>query len=372
MEFCILKEIHRFFEELWYHPSPMADDEGDEEVGGLVDEEEQEELFEQMSKEDREAVLRNTRWNVYLFLGIAAIFFAGALFPWPFSAVDDNFSSTAEKDLGLLMGLPIPGEDVFDVPITLEVEVVEPPAKPNVQVGVYIIQEKDCTSPAMADKEVLAREGGSHEYQFQMKKAIAGEILSFDFNVDPGEYCAKILYVEANEVVENNETVIQISGADDDGRAVLSVNGGIWQLQAVFGIVGLCCLALSIFAFIGAQKNGKIHREILEKDPNTLEQQVLSAAVSSVVAAGPSGPPPSSGPTGPPPSGPEGPPGTPPASPEAPVEEAEVQAAPEAPAPVYEATSEGYYYIKNPDGSYEPTAYILNEHGQYIPYEASQ
>ena len=350
----------------------MADDAEDEEVGGLADEEEQEELFEQMSKEDREAVLRNARWNVYLFLGIASIFFAGALFPWPFSAVDDNFTSTAEKDLGLLMGLPIPGEDVFDVPITLEVEVVEPPAIANVQVGVYIIHEKDCTSPAMADKEVLARGGGSHEYQFQMKKAIAGEMLQFDFDVDPGEYCAKILYVEANEVEENGEMVTQISGADDDGRATLRVSGGIWQLQAVFGIVGLCCLALSIFAFIGAQKNGKIHREILEKDPNTLEQQVLNAAVSSVIAAGPSGPPPSNGPSGPPPSDPEGPPGSPPASPEAPVEAEPVSPPQDTPDVVYEGVGDGYYYIKNSDGSYQPTAYILNEQGQYIPYEASQ
>jgi len=39
---------------------------------------------------------------------------------------------------------------------------------------------------------------------------------------------------------------------------------------------------------------------------------------------------------------------------------------------VYEGTGDGYYYIKNSDGSYEPTAFILNEQGQYVPYEASQ
>jgi hypothetical protein len=351
---------HRFFEELYGCPFTMADDIEDEEVGGLVDEDEQEELFEQMSKEDRESVLRNARWNVYLFLGIAAIFFAGALFPWPFDAVDDNFSQSAEKDLGLLMGLPIPGEDVFDVPISIEVEVFDPPAVSNVQVGVYVIHEKDCTSPAMAEKEVEAREGKSHAYQFQMKKAIAGQTLSFDFDVDPGEYCAKVLYVQVEEVEENGETTKVISGADMDGNAQLSVRGGIWQLQAVFGIVGLCCLALSIFAFIGAQKNGKIHRELLEKDPHTLEQQVLIAAASSIVSAGPSGPPPG-GPQGPPPAAHEEF-----SAPEAMTPEVVTQSE-----PVYETSGDGYYYLKNSDGSYEPTPYILNEQGQYVPFEAS-
>lgn len=351
---------HRFFEELYGCPFTMADDIEDEEVGGLVDEDEQEELFEQMSKEDRESVLRNARWNVYLFLGIAAIFFAGALFPWPFDAVDDNFSQSAEKDLGLLMGLPIPGEDVFDVPISIEVEVFDPPTVSNVQVGVYVIHEKDCTSPAMAEKEVEAREGKSHAYQFQMKKAIAGQTLSFDFDVDPGEYCAKVLYVQVEEVEENGETTKVISGADMDGNAQLSVRGGIWQLQAVFGIVGLCCLALSIFAFIGAQKNGKIHRELLEKDPHTLEQQVLIAAASSIVSAGPSGPPPG-GPQGPPPAAHEEF-----SAPEAMTPEVVTQSE-----PVYETSGDGYYYLKNSDGSYEPTPYILNEQGQYVPFEAS-
>jgi hypothetical protein len=352
---------HRFFEELEGCPFTMADEHEDEEVGGLTDEDEQEELFEQMSKEDRESVLRNARWNVYLFLGIASIFFAGALFPWPFDAVDDNFSQSAEKDLGLLMGLPIPGEDVFDVPISLDVEVFDPPAVANVQVGVYIIHEKDCTSPAMAEKEVQAREGNSHQYQFQMKKAVAGETIRFDFDVDPGEYCAKVLYVQVEEAVENGETTEVISGADLDGNAQLTVRGGIWQLQAVFGIVGLCCLALSIFAFIGAQKNGKIHRDLLEKDPLSVEQQVLSAASSSIVALGPSGPPPG-GPQGPPPSV-----DAKPLPPVTPITEDVVTQS----EPVYETSGDGYYYIKNPDGSYEPTPYILGEDGQYVPFEAS-
>ena len=348
----------------------MSDETESDEVGGLSDEEEQEQLFENLSRDEREEVLRNARWNVYLFLGIAAIFFAGALFPWPFTAVDDNFSSSAEKDLGLLMGLPIPGDDAFDVPLTLDVDVVEPPTTANVQVGVYIIQEKDCTSPAMAEKEATAREGTEHNFQFQMKKAIAGETLTFEFDVDPGEYCAKVLYV-----TQESGTGI-ISGADQDGRAKLSVKGGIWQLQSIFGIVGLCCLSLSIFAFLGAQKNGKLHRKILESDPNTIEQQVLS----SVIAAGPSGPPPS-GPSGPPPSGPAGPP---PSAGHVDAVEAE-EAAPTEPhteptaqPPIekshteleYVGTGDGYYYIRNPDGSFDQTPYVLNNDGQYIPYSA--
>ena len=55
-------------------------------------------------------------------------------------------------------------------------------------------------------------------------------------------------------------------------------------------------------------------------------------------------------------SGPAGPPE--PHTPEASTEE-----------PTFEATDNGYFFRKMPDGSYDQTVYVQSEDGSYVPYE---
>ena len=67
---------------------------------------------------------------MFLYLGVAALLFLFALFPMPFSADYDGFSNSAEKDLGFVWGLPLDGEDMFDVPMRLTVPATSPPSDP--------------------------------------------------------------------------------------------------------------------------------------------------------------------------------------------------------------------------------------------------
>ena len=63
-------------------------------AGALAVDEDQDELLEEMSLEERKERLKKARWNVFLYLGIAAILFGFALFPMPFSADYDAFSKS--------------------------------------------------------------------------------------------------------------------------------------------------------------------------------------------------------------------------------------------------------------------------------------
>ena len=85
-------------------------------AGALAVDEDQDEVQEELSLEERKDRLKQARWNVFLYLGIAAILFAFALFPMPFSADYDDFSKSAEKDVGFVWGLPLQGEDMLMFP----------------------------------------------------------------------------------------------------------------------------------------------------------------------------------------------------------------------------------------------------------------
>ena len=99
----------------------MDEDASEDSTGALVVDEDQDELMEEMSMEERKERLKRARWNVFLSLGLAAIMFAFALVPMPFSAEYDGFTTSAEKDLGYVWGLPLSGEGLFDVPVVVEV-----------------------------------------------------------------------------------------------------------------------------------------------------------------------------------------------------------------------------------------------------------
>ena len=172
----------------------------------------------------------------------------------------------------------------------------------------YVIEQDDCTDFTLSEKMQEAKGGDSHAYQYQEadSRVLAGGTYDFEFNIDPGQYCL------IAEYIDGNGDKITSSGS------ALNVEGKLYPNQFFGGILGLLCLSLSGFAFVGAQKHGTALRKILEGENETTESKVLSEASKARIAAGPGGAPPA-GPTGPPgappaeQTGPAGPPGAPPA-----------------------------------------------------------
>ena len=317
-----------------------------------------EEAGEELTLDQRQDELKKSRWNVFLWLGIAVLMFTFALFPMPFSADYDDFTDSAEKDIGLVWGPSLSGDDLFDVPLHLDVTAVNPPKYSNTSINAYVIKMNNCQQNLGIFTEE-AKTGGNHAYQYQsMGDLIEGEEYTFKFSVDPGQYCIIVQYF--------NETSGEVDSTFNND---MMVKGKVWPNQVIGGLFGLICLSLSAFAFIGAQKHGAHVKKLLETGDESTEQKVLASLTDARVAAGPTGPP-SPGPTGPPAPGPSGPPavgptGPPQAQPTAVTEQPVAEPAPVAPsAPPAEATFEpaegGYFYKKLPDGSYEQTVYVQN------------
>lgn len=339
-------------------------------AGALAVDEDQDELLEDLSLEERQERLKKARWNVFLYLGVAAIFFGFALFPMPFSADLDDFSKSAEKDVGLVWGMPLDGEDLFDVPMRLTVTATEPPTEPSINIAVYVIEQKDCTDYSLAEKMVDAEGGNSHAAQYQegSEQVVPEGEYEFEFNIDPGHYCLIAHYIDA--------TGVKIA----DGNMGMSVEGKLYPNQFFGGVAGLACLSLSAFAFVGAQRHGAAMRKILEGESESTEAKVLSEASQARIMAGPAGPPQ------------DGPPGAPPGEADEPAStgsDVESTTAPaseptlsppaaevgnEAAPPVtlegtFEPAENGYFFRKMPDGSYDQTVYVQNAQGAYEPYQ---
>lgn len=332
-------------------------------AGALAVDEDQDERMEEMSLDERKERLKKARWNVFLYLGVAAILFGFALFPMPFSADYDGFSKSAEKDIGLVWGVPVDGEDMFDVPMRLTVTVNEAPTTDVINIAVYVIEQEDCTDYTLSEKMQEAKAGDSHSYQYQEtdKRVLEDGTYDFEFNIDPGQYCLIAEYVDGNgdKITSDQQS--------------LSVEGKLYPNQFIGGLLGLLCLGLSGFAFVGAQKHGAVLRKILEGENETTESRVLSEASQNRIAAGPSGAPPSSGPSGPPGAPSAGPSGPPAASPSdatatetATVPHEESSTGTEE---TYEPAENGYFFRKMPDGSYDQTVYVKTDDGTYVPHE---
>ena len=320
----------------------------------------QEEVMEELTLDQRKDELKKSRWNVFLWLGIAVLMFTFALFPMPFSASYDDFTDSAEKDIGLVWGPSLSGDDLFDVPLHLDVTADNPPTYSNTSINAYVIKMNNCQQNLGIFTEE-AKLGGNHAYQYQsIGDLIEGEEYTFKFSVDPGQYCIIVQYF--------NETSGEVDSTFNND---MSVKGQVWPNQVIGGIFGLICLSLSGFAFIGAQKHGSHVKQILENGDESTEEKVLASLTDARVAAGPTGPP-SPGPTGPPAAGPTGPPQ---AQQTAVIEQPVAEPAPVAsstpPAEaIFEPAEGGYFYKKLADGSYEQTVYVQNADGTYAPYES--
>ena len=308
--------------------------------------EDRDEIMKDMTLEERQEALKRSRWNVFLYLGLAALMFGFALFPFPFTA--EPVGNSYEQDLGFVWGAPLDGEDFTDVPIEIEVTATNPPANPDARIAVYMINSDDCTANDILELKRDARIDPSHDKQFQMsnKAPIVDEVVTFEFNVDGGGQCLFAEYVDKDDTSD-----ILIGGMD--------IDGSMWPNQIWAGIFAILFLGLSGFAFLGAQKHGAGVKALTEPGKKSTEEEVLEQT------AGPTGPPPSTGPSGPPQAGPSGPPeASGPAGPPEPH-------APEAGTgePTFEAADNGYFFRKMPDGSYDQTVYLQAEDGSYVPYE---
>ena len=316
-----------------------------------VPDEDRGEAVEAMTLKQRQEALKQSRWNVFLWLGIAVLMFGFALFPMSFDETYDGFTNSAEKDIGWVWGPSLPGEDFMDVPLTIDAEVQNPPAALDVNLAAYALQEKDCAKNLGAETE-QARDGNDHAYQYKLleETPVAGGVYTFDFQLDSGHYCVIVQFVDSDG---NNI---------GDSATKMTIDGAVYPNQVIAGIFGVVCLGLSAFAFIGAQRHGESVKNMLEKDLETTETKVLASISNERIAAGPTGPPGPAGPAGPPPAdGPSGPPQS--------ETVAEASADEQSAEGVYEPAENGYYFRKMPDGSYDQTVYVKNEDGTYIPHQ---
>ena len=342
----------------------MTDEEAVTASEKITTDADQEEIEEILTLDQRKEELKKSRWNVFLWLGIAVLMFTFALFPMPFSAGYDDFTHSVEKDIGFVWGPSLPGDDLFDAPLHLEVLISSPPTHSEIRLDAYVIKQNNCQQNLGVFTEE-AKLGTNHAYQYQsVDTLIEDEEYTFKFSVDPGQYCVIIQYF--------NETSGEV---DKTSSNDMSVKGKMWPNQVIGGIFGIICLSLSAFAFIGAQKHGAHVKSILENGDESTEDKVLASLTGARVAAGPTGAPPSAGPTGGPPSaGPAGPPEAVEApvaqTPAEPVEEI-TQTAPEpvSSEAIFEPAEGGYFFKKLPDGTYEQTVYVQNADGSYTPHE---
>jgi len=308
--------------------------------------EDRDEIMKDMTLEERQEALKRSRWNVFLYLGLAALMFGFALFPFPFTA--EPVGNSYEQDLGFVWGAPLDGEDFTDVPIEIEVTATNPPTNSDARIAVYLINSDDCTGSEMLDLKLAARTDASHDNQFQIsnKAPIEDEVLTFDFNVDGGGQCLFVEYVDKDDLGE------PLFGS-------MEIDGSMWPNQIWAGIFAILFLSLSGFAFVGAQKHGAGVKALTEPSKKSTEEEVLEQT------AGPTGPPPSKGPSGPPQAGPSGPPeASGPAGPPEPHTPEPVSAE-----PTFEPAENGYFFRKMPDGSYDQTVFVQAEDGSYVPYE---
>ena len=386
----------------------MDEDEHSDEMDAEVDDSPVE-----LTLEEKEILLKKSRWNVFLSLGLAIIMFILSLVPISTGLVVDSYSK--DYDTGQLYGIPISGADFTDIPTDVVLTIEQLPVSTK-RIDVFLIEAESCVIESngimqeYTDKDgntlsdirlEVIENGPRHQWQHAVIDApVIGQEYVLSFEVDPGMYCMQII-TDAEFKTPNSVNV--------------DVQFKFYPFQIIAGVIAIISLGLSIFAFIGAQKHGQWVRDAKLPTGKSVEQEILDQTSQERISAGPSGPPsgpsgppsgpsgPPSGPSGPPsssgpagppePSGPSGPPSSsgpagppepsgpsgPPSSsgPAGPPEAApndQVETAEQPPwatdGSVFEAQGDGYYFRKMTDGSYDQTVYYVGSDGEYVPYEA--
>ena len=175
------------------------------------------------------------------------------------------------------LGVPLPGSDVMDVPVHVTVDVENSPSHTEL-VG-WLIQSNDCM--AIDGENYIEAELVlfTKAYDSSLGPVNGGESHTLKFRVDPGQYCLKVQFLDA----EGNAPV-------DKSLTSVDIKGKMWSNQAFGGLFGLISLTLSIFAFIGAQKQGEYVKK-LQMPKESVESEVLESVSQSKLLAGPGAPP---------------------------------------------------------------------------------
>ena len=345
-----------------------------------------EESAPELTLEDHQIALKKARWNVFMYLGLAALLFAFALYPFMSTSmeIEQGIGST-EKEI-TVWGLPVAGEDFTDIPVEIQISVKSLPTNVN-NIEVYLIENSqgcDATDGSISKTAAMLRNGEAeypNNYHI-IENPVESETYDIEMAVDPGIYCMQV-------------TADSKDGAGDFSGINVAADVELYPTQLPLAIFAVLCLLMSGFAFIGAQKHGKFVKSLVEpKAAPSIENAVLAETSVARIAAGPSGPPtgPSGPPTGPsgPPTGPTGPPtgpSGPPTGPTGPPVQEELATSPhpglatetisETPAEaeqvapvgdVYEDQGDGWYFRKKPDGTYDQQVYVIKD-GFYVPYE---
>ena len=330
-----------------------------EEVEQEPPEDSNDDTIPEMTIEERKGALKKSRWNVFMYLGLAALFFGFALYPFMgFSLHVEEGTGSIEKEVKPF-GLDIPGEGFSDIPVEIEITTQSLPTDVK-SIEVFMIENsKGCSAfdgSIESARDDLRQDKSEHPNAYHIiEEPVESHTYDLEFEIDTGIYCMQVVAITDSQDFDGINVEAQVE---------------IYPLQLPLAIVGIVCLILSGFAFIGAQKHGKFVKSLIEpKEEQTLEETVLAQTSAARISAGP-GAPPVVGPSGPPGAPPSGPP-APSNSESAPLSEAvdEVESEPvvESDGDIYEDQGDGWFFRKFPDGTYDQDPYMIHE-GHYIPY----
>ena len=171
----------------------MSDDVQEEPATG---ESEEEEIVE-LTIEERQEALKRARWNVFLYLGLAALLFGFALYPFMSTSMEvDEGIGSIDKSI-TVWGLPVAGEDFTDIPVEVEIIVQSLPTDVN-SIEIFIIENsKGCesTDGSIAEARTMLQSGEfEHPNQYHIiEDPVESETYSVELSVDPGIYCVQVV-----------------------------------------------------------------------------------------------------------------------------------------------------------------------------------
>jgi len=313
----------------------------------------------EMGIENLRSTVKKARWNVFMYLGIAAMMFAFALIPLPVPApwddetelTDDVSGGELQQELPYLFGMPVDGRDATDVRLVLEVV-----PKDGGTFHVHVI-EAHCGTNTITNELIEFETAVAKNESFDSTHrlyvdSIPAKSYEMEFKLDPGGYCL---------VVEYEHPVGHSLGS-------LEVTASVYGLREIGGGLGGIALLWATFGFIGAQRKGKILKEktSVHRGSMSVEEEVMEETTQAIITAGPGSPPTEDLPM-------ESAYAAQPAQQPAPTQQpAPVQQMPPAYAPVstlnYIESGDGYHYILRDDNSFDPQPYIKQSDGTYVPF----
>ena len=198
----------------------------------------------ELTIEERQEALKKARWNVFMYLGVAALLFAFALYPFMSMSMDvDEGIGSTDKAI-TVWGLPIAGEDFTDIPVDVEIIVQSIPTDVS-SIEIFMIENSkgcDATDGSIEDtRTLLQKDESEHPNQYHIiEDPVESQTYDVEMSVDPGIYCM--------QVVVNSE-----AGGGSFGGINVQANVDIYPTQLPLAIFAVMCLLMSGFEFFGAQ-----------------------------------------------------------------------------------------------------------------------